>query len=403
MAGPLKRRRAWLAAGAMLLGPPALTAQDGPEARIWLDRGEEPVFSRGESARLYYRASDDAFVAIFQIDTNGAVRLVFPRSPDEANLVRGGFDYRLLFPRSPFWQVDDDPGVGYFFMVASPRPLDFSAFGYSHFDHGWDLSRIGREVYGDPFVAMDDFVSVLLPEWQGVPYALDFVTYNVGGRHEYPRFLCYDCHGFRPYSAWNPYAYDCASFRVLIYEDPYYYPATRYSGSRVVYVRPTRPFEPRFAFKERAAGEPSAPLFLSDVERRSPAAGPSGPSQRGLSPMLDARPPEVRPPAAGPDSRTRPVLQPRPAAEPGRSGPPPPADPPRPAETGPGRAAPPPARPATPPPSTASPPPGAAGPPSGAAPPPPAPIRPPPGGRAQFQPSAAVTIAIQASPGDRER
>jgi hypothetical protein len=365
-----------------------MTAQGPLEARVWLDRGEEPVFTRGESARLYYRASNDAFVAIFQIDTNGAVRLVFPRSPDEMNVVRGGFDYRLLFPRSPFWQVDDDPGVGYFFLVASPEPLDFSDLGYSHFDRGWDLSRVGREVYGDPFVAMDDFVATLIPGWQEVPYALDFATYNVGGRHEYPRFLCYDCHGFRAYTSWNPYAYDCTSFRVLIYDDPYYHPASRYSGSRVVYPRPTRPFEPRFAFKERAAGEASAPLFLNSDERRPPASVPSAAFRRGMAPSPDRAPPGGgRPTSAAPDERTRPVLQPRPApgsSPPGASAPRPPAGSVRPPPDGAGGAAPPPPRrpPSSgsvePPAATGVPPTGTTRPPTGAPRPPPAPTRPPP-------------------------
>jgi hypothetical protein len=92
-----------------------------------------------------------------------------------------------------------------------------------------------------------------------VPYALDFLTYDVGERHAYPRFLCYDCHGFRSYAAWNPYTYVCSSFRVVIWDDPYFYPSYRYGGTRVVYSRPRRGL-PRFGFKERAVGESWTPL-----------------------------------------------------------------------------------------------------------------------------------------------
>jgi hypothetical protein len=291
---------ALLALGALLLLPRAGLAQDFDasrsvqaervlEARVWLDRGTEPVFRRGETARLYYRASQDAFVALFQIDTNGGARLLFPRSPDEPHRVRAGFDYRLLFPRSPFWQVEDDPGIGYFFLVASPEPFDFSSFGYSHFDRGWDLSRVGREVYQDPHVAMDDFVAALIPAWQTVPYALDFVSYQISdpvrlaSRFEYPRFLCYECHGFRPYAMWNPYEYACTDFRLIVFTDPFYYPATRYRGSRVVYARPPQPFAPRFGFKERAASETSRPLLIEPQRRASaPLIDPS-PVRRALT------------------------------------------------------------------------------------------------------------------------
>lgn len=307
-----------LALGALLLLSPQAAAQEYPyaspsedteiEARVWLDRGEEPLLQRGESVRMYYRASHDAYVGIVHIDTNGGVRLVFPRSPDENHRVRGGRDYRLLFPRSPYWQVTDDPGVGYFFIVASPGPLDFSSFGYSHYDRGWDISHVGRQVYQDPFVAMDEYVAVLVPDWRSSPYALDFVTYHVGARHEYPRFLCYDCHGFRPYSTWNPYQYACSSFRVVVHDDPYYYPVTRYSGRRVVYARPPSPFEPRFAFKERAAGEPAVPLVLRRASTGAvDAPGGAAPGPRGEPSVPRYGPPEGRAPVTGPPGAERPV------------------------------------------------------------------------------------------------
>jgi hypothetical protein len=324
------------------------------EARVWLDRGEEPTLRRGESARLYYRASGSAYVAIFQVDTNGSVRMLFPRSPDENHLVRGGIDYRLLFARSSFWQVDEDPGVGYFFLVASPEPFDLSSLRYSRLGRGWDVSAVAREVYRDPYVAMDEYVAALIPAWRDVPYALDFVTYHVDRRYDYPRFLCYDCHGFRPFQAWNPYIFGCSQFRVVVYEDPYYYPATRYRGDRVVFARPAQPFEPRFAFKERTAGEPTTPLVLA-AERRSTAGIGSGgtvprgrggasfpeiPPRRGAvggqgdpgagrgapppSPgrgALDVR--TGRPATPTQEERARPTLQPRPSAPAARPAPPP--------------------------------------------------------------------------------
>ena len=111
---------------------------------------------------------------------------------------------------------------------------------------------------------MDDFVAALLPDWENAPYALDFTTYHVGAeRYDYPRFVCYDCHAFRPFYSWNPYHYSCSAFRVVIYNDPYYYPSNRYRGTRVVYARPPIFRQPRFAFKERAQGEPGPPLVAA--------------------------------------------------------------------------------------------------------------------------------------------
>ena len=89
------------------------------EVRVWIDRGDEPVLERGDRARIYYRVTDDAYVAIFHIDTNGTVQLLSPGTPGEVDWVRGRRDYRLLFPRSTYWFVEDDPGMGYFFAIAS--------------------------------------------------------------------------------------------------------------------------------------------------------------------------------------------------------------------------------------------------------------------------------------------
>jgi len=239
-----------------------------PEARIWFDRGVDPVVQRGDRVRVYYRSTVSAYVAILQVDTDGTVRLLYPRSPRESHYARADRDYRLLFPRSPYWNVGDRPGVGYFFIVTSPTPFEFSDFPYSYYDRGWDLSVVGNRVYEDPYVAMDDYVARLVPDWEYAAYGLDFVSYSVGAPHQYPRFLCYDCHGFKPFNIWNPYRYTCTNFRVVVYDDPYFYPSRRYRGDRVVFVGRSVPSGPRFGFKERARGEPGTPVVL-----RVPAEG----------------------------------------------------------------------------------------------------------------------------------
>ena len=246
-----------LESGAMEAG-----AQEVPGPQIWLDRGVDPVLEPGDRVRLYYRTDTDAYLAILQIDTDGTTRMLYPRSPTENHYARADRDYRLLFPRSAYWNVDDRPGVGYFFVVTSPTPFDLSDFRYSHYDGGWDLSAVGSTVYSDPYVAMDDYVARLVPDWETLDYGLDFISYRVGAAHEYPRFLCYQCHGFRPYSTWNPYRYSCVDFRVVVYDDPYFYPSRRYRADRVVIVGPRNPARPRFGFKERARGEPGTPVVV---------------------------------------------------------------------------------------------------------------------------------------------
>jgi Domain of unknown function (DUF4384) len=329
-----------------VLAAPSARAQPSPEGapaletHVWLDRGDNPVLQHGETARIYYRTSQDAYAAIFRIDTDGHIWLVFPQDPGTNALVKGNRDYRLILPQSPVWRVSDDPGVGYFFMVASPYPMDFSAFRYDA-SSGWDLSSVANVVYQDPYVAIDDYVAKLIPGWEQVPYALDFLTYNVGQTYAYPRFLCYDCHEARPFASWDPYNYPCTTYRVVIWDDPYFSPSYRYSGRRVVVARPVVA-APRYSLATRVPGDGWRPLVTTrDAPPRQvvefkelPTRASATPPRRGSSalapaPGASATPRRELEPEAG---SSRPTLQRRPserlpvrappggggAAEPGR-------------------------------------------------------------------------------------
>ena len=160
---------------------------------------------------------------------------------------------------------------------------------------------------------MDEYVARLIPDWEFAAYGLDFVSYSVGAPHEYPRFLCYDCHGFKPFDVWDPYRYSCTNFRVVVYDDPYFYPSRRYRGDRVVFVGGSFPSGPRFGFKERARGEPGTPLVrrVPAADRDDePGADPTGRRAipRGGAPAPEARrPTDSRDPLAGDRSaRVRP-------------------------------------------------------------------------------------------------
>lgn len=266
----------------VLLLPAAVSAQelDSLQTRVWLDRGDDPVVQRGDEVRVYYRTSEDAYAAIFRIDTDGVISLVFPQHPDADPFVTGARDFRLMFPDTPRWRVEEDPGAGYFFMVASPEPLDFSSFGFD-VERGWDLSGVGAVVYEDPYVAIDDYVASIVRDWDVVPYALDFLSYSVGEAQTYPRFLCYDCHDFERYSSWNPYANACTTYQVVIWDDPYFYPRYRYSGTRIVVARALGP-RPRYGVAPRGVATGWRPIVRTRsapprrlVEYKEEAAGPT--------------------------------------------------------------------------------------------------------------------------------
>jgi hypothetical protein len=237
-----------------------------PSIEVWTNRDD--VFRRGDKVKLYFRTDLDAYVTVFRIDTDGRVRVLFPANPFEDNYAVGGQSYRVD-PRDDGYtfRVDDYPGQGYLFAVATLDPFVYTPLVRA--DH-WDYRLFGTNgrVTGDPYAAAGDLIARIVPAHY-VDYNYDIVPYYVGERYEYPRFLCYDCHAYASYPYWDPYAHSCIRFRIVIYDDPYYYPARVYHSTRVVYRRPTV-LVPRYVFKDRA---PSDEYIVTVRERPVDEAG----------------------------------------------------------------------------------------------------------------------------------
>src|SRR6266436_8494005 len=264
-----------------------------PKIELWTNRGDAAVYTRGERVRLYFRIDQDAYVTIFRVDTDGRVRVLFPRDPWEDNFARGGRDLEVdgRALGSDAFTIDDYPGVGYLFAVTSADP-----FVYDQIESGdhWDYRVIadGR-VKGDPYVAMTDLAQRIVPEGYA-DWDYDVISYNVGQHYDYPRFLCYDCHTYVSYSYWDPYYYSCVRFRMFVYDDPWYYPYRYYGGTRVVFVRPFRP-QPRYIFKDWGNDRPSREGFVSrEHERPANDNGRRGVTGRDLGGLGIIPPPNVR-------------------------------------------------------------------------------------------------------------
>jgi hypothetical protein len=220
-----------------------LGRNDRARVSVWLNKTDP--YSRGTRARVYVSTEQDAYLTVLRIDTDGRVRVLFPQEPWDDNWVPGGrsFEVEDRDGASAF-RVDDPPGEGYVFAIASDDRFDYTPI-LTERDH-WDYRVIADgQVRGDPYVAMTDLAERIVA--QGGEYDYDLAQYDVERHYDYPRFVCYDCHAYAPYYAWNPYGHNCVRFRVVIYDDPYYYPYRYYGGRRVVVVRPRRP-QPRYVF-----------------------------------------------------------------------------------------------------------------------------------------------------------
>ena len=274
---------------------PPLSVEYRPRVEVWTDGGDSP-YTSGQGVRTHFRADRDAFVTILRVDTDGRVRVLFPREPWEDNFARGGRDYEVQGgdDRHAFY-IDDYPGVGYLFAVASADPFVYD--GIQSRDH-WDYRLIadGR-VRGDPYVALTDLAQRIVPDGYS-DWDYDITPYYVQQHYDYPRFLCYDCHSYVSYPYWSPYDYTCVRFRIVVFDDPYYYPYRYYGDTRVVFTRPYRP-EPRFIFKDRQASDAFITRVrerpVSDDRRRDVGVRGRDLGGTGVIPPPNIQPPRRRP------------------------------------------------------------------------------------------------------------
>ena len=318
-------------------------AHQAPGVRIWTDHGE--AYQRSERVQVFFRTQRDAYVTVLRVNTDGRVRVLFPREPGDPNLARGGETYTVagINDRDAF-TVDDPPGLGYVFAVASLDPFAYDAF--TDRDH-WSLEAIASlsdgRIHGDPYASLQDLVQRTMVEgytdYDTQLLAYDVVQrdvassnapaaplaaeppatganaqpydvaprdlsssnapaapleeeqpsdgayrqpYDVATRHDYPRFLCYDCHAYTPYASWNPYAAWCPQYSLAVYYNPFYstrgysYPTRYYGGTNVVYTRPGATGR-QYVFKTRA--EQAAPYA---VYRNRAGGGMQQPPGRGV-------------------------------------------------------------------------------------------------------------------------
>ena len=215
---------------------------------LWTDR-DDP-YHRGEGARVYLQLGQPAFVTVFRVDTDGRVRILFPREPWSDSYVRDDRE-TIELPGNRGGRsfiVDDYPGVGYLFAIASPQPFDYEPIARGDY---WDYRLIdGGRIQRDPYVVLTDLAERIAPD---ADYDYDVIPYYVEQHYEYPRFICYDCHAYASYDQWDPYRRSCSRFRIVIYDDPRYYPYRSGRGRNVVASRPTHPGA-RYVFRDAEPG-----------------------------------------------------------------------------------------------------------------------------------------------------
>jgi hypothetical protein len=207
-----------------------------PRVDIWTDRGEGGVYHPGESIRIHLRPYQDCYVMVYEIDTDGYLRVLYPRDCCEDGYLEGGATYVIGSSRRLY--VTGPSGVDYIHVLASYEPFRqvywHGCAGYEDYAYGvtwqgfhdyWGCALPPR-INGDPYIAMetiDEFICMDGLE-RGL-VAADLTYFYVGERVHYPRYLCYDCHGFN--TCIRPYNDVCLAFSISFVDcDPCYRPCS---------------------------------------------------------------------------------------------------------------------------------------------------------------------------------
>src|SRR5262245_17305429 len=170
-----------LLATALLLAPaPASAATQVPAASshlsvdVWINKEEGGVFNSGEKMQVFFRANDDAYVLIYNIDTEGYIHLIYPFRPMDPMRIQGGETYRVPSRHDPYDLVAEGPeGMEYVVAIASPLPFrdlpwylapGATSDARDSDDEGDDQDDLDQGVIvGDPYVGMERLLSRLVP------------------------------------------------------------------------------------------------------------------------------------------------------------------------------------------------------------------------------------------------
>jgi hypothetical protein len=190
------------------------------DVEVWINKEEGGVYHQGEPMRVSFRANADAFVLIYNIDTEGYIHLVYPYGPDDPDRVEGGITYQVPSRHDPYDLVADGPtGVEYVVAIASPEPFrDLPWYLRGNYEGDEDEYDRNDEdsgvIVGDPYVGMDRVIRRVVPRGLEDEVATDDTYFYIERKVDYPRYVCADCHS---YGGWyDPYIDVCTVVDIRI-------------------------------------------------------------------------------------------------------------------------------------------------------------------------------------------
>ncbi|MEJ2720998.1 MAG: DUF4384 domain-containing protein [bacterium] len=174
------------------------------------------VYRDGEAVRLSVRTDSDAYVVVFDIDTEGFVHLLYPRDGKTLRRISANRIYYIPEYEDESLVVAGKKGIEFVFALAAPHHDDFdmTELGFLIDSDKLPLERRFR-IDGDPFLAANRIAGQLI---RGISHrngvTMSFTYFYLNEAVDFPRYLCTDCYetGKDPYGPNMPVYVASADF-----------------------------------------------------------------------------------------------------------------------------------------------------------------------------------------------
>jgi hypothetical protein len=183
------------------------------DVSIRLIGGEGSVLMPGRDINLTFQTNANAYVIVYNIDSEGYVHLLHP-ADGRPRIASGKKIYFLPEQgKGIIWEVGDRTGIEYIHAIAVENPEMIDRDELYYLARNSSLQKEDRlRIDMDPFLAFNMIDEELVGEFGRTTVATDYTHFYVNRQVDYPGYLCYKCH--TPSKIADPYAMECSEVAI---------------------------------------------------------------------------------------------------------------------------------------------------------------------------------------------
>ncbi|MBN1886181.1 MAG: DUF4384 domain-containing protein [Candidatus Krumholzibacteriota bacterium] len=186
---------------------------DGLDLSVRLVGGKGAVLMPGRDVNITFQTSEDAFVFIYNIDTDGYVNLLYPADGRPVRSEGRTVHFLPEAGRGIRWTVGERTGIEYIHAIAVPERSMIDENELAYLARGASLPAEKRfRIQTDPFLAFNTIDEEIVSEAGIAAMSADVTWFYINREVDYPRYLCASCHGHDRMS--DPYAMVCPAIEI---------------------------------------------------------------------------------------------------------------------------------------------------------------------------------------------